>query len=150
MNTASLEAPLHRIRRGKAICFGVTPHAPAPLSARVPRIARMLALAHAMQRLLDRRAVRSRAELAIVTGFTPARITQLLDLTLIAPDIQEELLFASASCGRALITERSLRDVVRCRNWADQRYRWQCIRSASVGRSYTGDREGRLRRAVRP
>ena len=119
-SVASLEAPLHRIRRGRAIGFVSAPHEDQPKTPSTPRVARVLALAHALQALLGRGAVPSRAELAVVTGFTRARITQLLDLTLLAPDIQERIVDGDPTIPRGL-TARALRPVVRLTIWADQR-----------------------------
>ena len=84
-------------------------------------VAQMLAQAHRMRRLLDSGEVPSAAELARRLGFTRARISQLLDLTLLAPDIQEWLLFATNDRGRDIITERDLRAVAQLRLWEDQR-----------------------------
>ncbi len=74
-----------------------------------------------MRRLLDSGEVPSAAELARRLGFTRARVSQLLDLTLLAPDIQELVLFAVNVAGRDAITERDLRAVARHREWAKQR-----------------------------
>jgi DNA invertase Pin-like site-specific DNA recombinase len=57
-----------------------------------------------------------------------ARITQLLDLLLLAPDIQEELLFTEVPPGRDPVTEHDLRQVVRTPLWADQRAMWAGLR----------------------
>ena len=62
----------------------------------MPRVARLLALAHKFQGMLDRGEVASMAELARLGCVTPARITQIMDLLLLAPDIQEEILFLPA------------------------------------------------------
>ena len=42
-------------------------------------------------------------------GLTRARVTQLLDLTLLAVDIQEQILFAESIDGVETICERALR-----------------------------------------
>jgi len=81
----------------------------------------MLALAHHMQRLLDEGAVESQAELGGMVGFTPGRVSQLLALTTLAPDIAETLLFMVNEQGRDAITERHLRAVVRHLCWREQR-----------------------------
>ena len=47
----------------------------------------MLALAHKIQQAIDGGVVRDRAEVARRLGLTRARVTQLLDLALLAPDI---------------------------------------------------------------
>ena len=88
----------------------------------------MLALAHKAQELVDRQFVQSRAELARRLGFTRARISQLLDLTLLAPAIQEEILFAESSPERDGINEHALRELVQAADWEKQRRIWQEIR----------------------
>ncbi|MCG8416907.1 MAG: hypothetical protein MJE77_03045, partial [Proteobacteria bacterium] len=58
-------------------------------------------------------------------GLTRARITQLLDLTLLAPDLQEHILLLEAIDGAEPISERSLRRLT-CRViWTDQRVCWK-------------------------
>lgn len=100
--------------------------APAPVpSARIPRISRLVALAHKFQRMLDAGQVASMAELASLGHVTRARITQIMDLLLLAPDIQEALLFLpGAESGRDPITLRELRYVCQAPVWAEQRARW--------------------------
>jgi ParB-like chromosome segregation protein Spo0J len=81
----------------------------------------MLALAHKIQQAIDRGVVRDRAEVARRLGLTRARVTQLLDLTLLAPDIQERILFAESADGSEPFTERRLRPLTRDSTWPAQR-----------------------------
>jgi hypothetical protein len=85
----------------------------------------MLALAHRLQAAVDRGDYRDRAELARQLGFTRARVTQLLDLCLLAPDIQEAVLGLEAVDGAEPMSERSLRVVVRAGSWVEQRAAWE-------------------------
>jgi hypothetical protein len=71
----------------------VSPAAPTEHPGRIPRVTRLVALAHRFQGLLARGEVQSMADLARLGGVTRARITQIMDLLLLAPDIQEALLF---------------------------------------------------------
>ncbi len=48
-------------------------------------------------------------------------MTQLLDLTLLAPDIQEQILFAESVDGVEPMSERDLRGTVGDRRWGTQR-----------------------------
>lgn len=57
-----------------------------------PRIARHFALAHALQHRVDSGEFRDYADMALALGFTRAGVTQLMDLLLLAPDIQDEIL----------------------------------------------------------
>jgi hypothetical protein len=80
----------------------------------------MLALAHKIQQAIDRGAVRDRAEVARRFGLTRARVTQLLDLRLLAPDIQEQVLFAESVDGVEPLGEKAVRAVICSMNWGQQ------------------------------
>jgi len=92
------------------------------------RVARMLALAHVFQRMIDAGVVADQTELARLTGFSNARITQLMNLTLLAPSIQEEVLGMMVESGRDRVTERSLRRVVGLVGWGEQEAQWEGLR----------------------
>ena len=64
-----------------------------------------------------------------LVGFTRARVTQRMDLTLLAPDIWEEILVAEVEPGRDVVTERALRANVRRAEWAEQRLAWIELRN---------------------
>lgn len=99
---------------------------PTPRPARVPRIARLMALAIRFDRLLRDGSVASLSELATLTRITQPRVTQILNLTLLAPDIQDELLhLVGAEGGRDRINERTLRPIAARVHWADQRVLWR-------------------------
>jgi hypothetical protein len=66
---------------------------------------------------MDRGNVRDPAEVARRLGLTRARVTQLLGLTLLAPDIQERILFAESVDGLETTCERTLRAVARAVSW---------------------------------
>lgn len=113
---------LFRVRDGHGWAFTETPPAPPPTPVRRPaRVAQALALAHRLQAAIDRGDYRDRAELARQLGFTRARVTQLLDLLLLAPDIQERVLDLDAVDGVEPMAERTLRTIVRHEKWAAQR-----------------------------
>lgn len=84
-------------------------------------VARMLALAHHLQDAIDKGIIADRASVARSLGFTRARVTQLLDLLLLAPDIQEQVLALEAVDGVEPIGERALRDVAHTGTWVEQR-----------------------------
>lgn len=110
---------LHRVRRGRGKGFSAEP--PSEPSRRPARIAVMLALAHMIQRAIDRGEIRDQAEAARRLGVTRARITQLIDLTFLAPDLQEEILFRLADGDIKSPIERSLRMTTREPTWAKHR-----------------------------
>ena len=92
---------------------------------RVPRVARLLALAHRFDSLLRAGEIRDYTDLATLAGVTRARVTQITNLLSLAPDIQEAILdLPPVTQGRDPITESSLRPVSAVPEWAKQRRRW--------------------------
>jgi hypothetical protein len=92
---------------------------------RVPRIARLMALAIRFDQLLRDGIVADQAELARLGHVSRARLTQIMNLLNLAPDIQEELLYFSlADTGRDSISERQLRPLAAEPDWRRQRQRW--------------------------
>jgi len=97
------------------------------------RVARQLALAHALQRRVDDGEFPDYATMARALGFTRARISQIMDLLLLAPDIQTEILFLECIPGRQPVSERALRKVVASRMWAEQMTAWRSLKPVSPG-----------------
>ncbi len=120
---------LRRTRRGRATAFTSEPPPPREPVRRPAKVARLLAMAHKLQRLIDEGKVEDRAALARQLGVSRARITQILDLTLLAPDIQEEILFMEAVDGVEPVSERGVRRVARCATWCRQRLGWAQLRA---------------------
>jgi len=90
--------------------------APAPRAAGPTAIARRIALAHCIEDLIERGELRDYADAARRFGLSPARITQVCGLALLAPDIQAAVLL-----GRVEPRDRHLRAVGRHALWTDQR-----------------------------
>ncbi|HLP82879.1 MAG TPA: hypothetical protein VK157_00890 [Phycisphaerales bacterium] len=89
---------------------------------RIPRVTRLMALAIKLDELIRSGEVASQRELAAVAHVTPARVTQILSLLHLAPDIQETLLnLPPVTRGRDPITEREIRPVAALVLWSDQR-----------------------------
>ena len=124
----TLSVPIHLAAptRRTVVREGPKPERP---TGRIPRLSRILALAHHFQNLLDTGVVRTQMELAELTKLTTARITQIMNLLVLAPDIQEEILFMPAVTKRpASITERDLRPLLKTLVWSKQREQWAAIR----------------------
>jgi hypothetical protein len=85
------------------------------VSASPPKVALMLALAHQIERLIESGEVADYADAARALGLTRARLTQVMNLLLLAPSIQEAVL-----TGRVETTERALREVVGEPCWEKQ------------------------------
>ncbi len=79
------------------------------------RTARMLALAHHVERLIDRGELSGYAEAARSLGLTRARLTQVMGLLMLAPETQAQVLL-----GRLICSERQLRRVVGEPCWRKQ------------------------------
>ena len=62
-------------------------------AATIPRIARLMALAIRFDGLLQKQTIKDYAELARLGSVTRARMTQIMQLLHLAPDIQEQLMF---------------------------------------------------------
>ena len=96
------------------------PHIPSPL----PGVLRSRVVGHQLQRCLkDKRAI-SLVELGRWLHLSHARISQVLSLTLLAPEIQEELLLASDP-DRVAITEQRVRQIASEPDWQQQRRLWE-------------------------
>ena len=89
-----------------------------------PRIARLVALAHKLDALVQSGAVTSYAELARLGHISPARLTQIMVLLHLAPSIQDYLLFLSPGDAH-FISEASLRKIAREPRWDHQRERFE-------------------------
>jgi hypothetical protein len=90
----------------------------------IPRIARLMALAIRFDRLLRAAEFPDYAELARLGRVTRARMTQIMKLLDLAPDIQEQILFLPNQRG---LTERTLRPIVSRIDWNEQRPLFQKI-----------------------
>lgn len=81
-------------QRGKAqLRAGEKPTASDVEPGRLPRVTKFMALAIRFEELLKDGTVKDYADLARLGGVSRARITQIMNLRLLAPDIQEKLLF---------------------------------------------------------
>ena len=101
----------------------------APPAPRIPRIARLMALAIHYDKKLRTGEITDAATLAMLSHVTQPRMTQILSLTLLAPDIQEELLhLPAAESGREPIHEKVLRPIVTEVDWRRQRMLWSKLK----------------------
>lgn len=112
-------------RGRKVLRRGVDPKKPKPSAGRVPRVARLMALAIRFDRLIAEGAIADQAELARIGHVTRARVTQICNLLHLAPDIQEQILFLPlVTEGRDRISERDLRPIAAEIRWDRQREMW--------------------------
>lgn len=111
----------------KQIQSGTMPVTPA---GRVPRISRLLALAHHCFRLVQSGAIINQSELAHYGQISTTRMTQIMWLDNLAPDIQEEILFLPRTTqGRDPIKEADLRPIAKTLDWKRQRQMWKQMKT---------------------
>ena len=103
--------------------------APVPVEPGcIPRVARLLALAYRFRDLLRAGEVRDYVDLAALASVTRPRVTQIMNLLHLAPDIQEAVLDLSRTVhGRDPISERTLRPIAAVPDWATQREMWRAL-----------------------
>ena len=118
------------------IPLGRRGHADHPVPpARVPRIARLLALAWHVEGLVRSGTLSSYAVAAKLGHVSRARLSQILSLLNLAPDLQEHLLFLQRPArGRQALTLRQVLHVAAALDWAEQRRCWRKLRRATSTR----------------
>ena len=112
------------------------PAAPRPEvpPGRVPRVSRWMALALRFEKLLREGHVVSYSELARLGQVSNARISQIMNLLHLAPDLQEALLFLPRTQrGRDRIILRDLQPIAAEYDWREQRRRWAQLYPVAQG-----------------
>ena len=105
---------------------------PSEPAGRTPRLSKLMALAIRFNQLLRDGKAADQSELARLAHVTQPRMTQIMNLLHLAPDIQEQLLHLPPVVeGRDPVTERDLRPVARLMEWKKQRALWRSVRNAS-------------------
>ena len=94
--------------------------------ARISRVSRLIALAIRFGDLMRSGEVTTYAELAGLGRVTRARMTQIMSLLCLAPDIQEEILFLPRTVkGRDRVQLRHLLSIAALSDWRQKRARWK-------------------------
>ena len=112
---------LQPVRRRQA----KNPTADAP--KQLPRLCHALLAGHQINQKLQDNPNENYASIARATGLSGARITQIVGLTLLAPDIQEAILVSDDPAIRKL-SERALRPMAAEPIWERQRELWKSLR----------------------
>ncbi len=117
-NTVRYKFPL-RTAKERMRRTSVSAHVNAKTLPEAPtrpsRAAQTLALAHHLDRLIETGETRSVAATSRELGLTRARLSQVMRLLLLAPEIQDQILTGTISC-----TERRLRPVAKEAAWSQQ------------------------------
>lgn len=99
---------------------------------RIPRVSRLMALAIKFDGLINDGVIADRSELARLAHVTQPRMTQIMNLLNLAPDIQETLLFLPRVInGRDPVHEKMLRPIAAELSWKEQRQNWATIKLKS-------------------
>lgn len=101
---------------------------PPPPEPTVPSVSRLLALAIRFEEQIRSGAVRDQSALARRLKVTQPRMTQIMNLTLLAPAIQEQVLSLKAVRGRRdPVNERKLRRIAGEACWERQARMWASL-----------------------
>jgi hypothetical protein len=99
-------------------------------TGRTPRIARLLALTLHCDALIREGDIADYAALAALGHVTRPRITQIMNLLYLAPDIQEEILFLpKVERGRDPFHLRDLQPIAVVLDWHEQRVLWRALQT---------------------
>jgi hypothetical protein len=116
----SIEGEIELLGKGRKLCVTEIPE------GRVPRVTRLMALALRLEKLASNGTRYS--ELACWGHVSRARITQIMNLLLLAPDIQEAILFLPLTQrGRDPVHLALLQPIARTWRWSQQRRRWRAL-----------------------
>ena len=117
---------------------------PTQPPGRIPRIAVLMALALECDSLIRDGIAPNQATLARLGQVTRARMSQILTLIHLAPDLQETILFLpSAAAGRDPIRLAELLPIAREPDWSRQRDRWRKIAPGIIAETNCGSNDGR-------
>ncbi|MDZ4784295.1 MAG: hypothetical protein SGJ19_28955 [Planctomycetia bacterium] len=98
---------------------------------RIPRIARLMALAIRCEKLIRDGVVADQSELARFGHITTARMTQILSLLNLAPDLQEQILYLPrVGRGRDAVKETDVRPIATTLDWCKQRRIWAALQQS--------------------
>ena len=105
------------------VLYAVPPGQGNPKQPRVPktpRVVELLRKAIEWKSLLESGKVASQAEIASREGVTRARVTQVMGMLHLVPEIQEKILFMPDAIHKSLLTERVLRPFGPINNYGNQ------------------------------
>ena len=116
--------------------------------ARIPRIARLMALAIHYQEMLRTGETTDMIELSRSAKVSQPRMSQIMALNLLAPDIQTELLILPPqSKGKPFLHEKRIRPITAMLEWTEQRVAWHQRLAAknAIGASQDETRVGDIK-----
>ena len=106
-----------------------TEQVPSRRIGRLPRITQVLALAIHLDDMIRRGEAKDYADVGRLTCLCRERISQIVRLNYLAPDIQVELLYLPpTTSGRFPISETAVRKIANSLAWEDQRRAWAALK----------------------
>ncbi len=128
-SATEIQFRLHASKRAEC---GDTAEAPSSCRGRLPRVTQVLALTMHFQDMIRRGEARDYADLARLGCITRERMSQIMELIWLAPDIQQEILeFPPNKTGRFPISEVAARRVAEKLGWEEQREEWYKLKQNS-------------------
>ena len=130
----TIKRKVHFVRRdhGRKTVADAPRPADSAEPGRIPRISRLMALAIRFDRLIREGKVADQSELARLAHVTQPRMTQIMNLNHLAPNIQEELLFLPRIMrGRERTHERLVRPITAVADWPAQRRLWTRLKNSN-------------------
>ena len=139
----TIECTVRFGRQGRGGALGSTHPPSVPLAGRIPRLARLMALALRLEKLLATGVVKDFRTLARLGHVSPARISQIVSLLHLAPDIQEALLFRTRpERGRDCLGLRHVLPLTKVLDWHQQRRLWRGLFGQGLNVAATGRKRG--------
>jgi hypothetical protein len=95
-------------------------------NGRLPRVTQVMALAIHFQDMIQRGEARDYADLARLGCLTRERMSQIMELVWLAPEIQREILeFPPTGAARFPISEVAVRRIGSDFSWEEQQHQWR-------------------------
>jgi hypothetical protein len=129
-NSITIACQVHFQGRGRGsrlrLHAGPPPEPVMQEEGRVPRVSRLMALSLRLEERLRRGDIANFGEVAELGHVTRARVSQIMNLLNLAPDIQEAILFLPRTVlGRDPIILRTLQPLASTSDWRRQRVLWE-------------------------
>jgi len=122
-NTEALEISF-QLQRGPCATTFDAAHL-AEGSGRLPRVTQVLALAIHFENMIERGDARDYADLGRLGDLCRERVSQIMRLIYLAPDIQVGLLYLPPMpTGRYPVSETAVRKIANLLSWVEQRDQW--------------------------
>ena len=106
-----------------------------PKVPRTPRVVEFLRKALEWQALLESGEAKNQADIARREGISRVRVTQVMVMLRLSPEIQQHVLSMPDTIHRQAISERALRPIAQMEDITEQRARFQALIGQSYGRS---------------